>query len=411
MNAPADIREQLQTLKIPKRQRPAGGSGRRRRSWRRWIALAILAGGGMAAYVQRERLRPYIERLLAPAPAEIRLITVENRAEPPPLLTATGKIVSDHQVEVATKVSGQIVALHFEQGDVVKAGQPLARIEDVGYRARRDQAAAELQKSRASLEFNRINHARTERLFKEATAPEIEYADAKRALGEAEAQVAADQASLDWAQKMLTDCEVIAPINGVILTRNVEVGDFVAAEGGRGAMANAQFAIIADMTKLRVEVDVSEMDVYRLGNDVPCQIVPEAYKDRTYRGHILWIDPGADYAKATVQVKVRILDPDAYLRIEGSAQVVFLMEQPGTDPGTRPAGRPWIPVSACRLDAGSGVAAVLVAENNVLQEAIVRTGRRAGGLIEILDGLRPGQQILAGDLDKHSAGERIGERR
>ncbi|MEP0841549.1 MAG: efflux RND transporter periplasmic adaptor subunit [Phycisphaerae bacterium] len=407
MNAPSETRAQLQTLKIPKSQRPASARRRGRRTARWLLLLAVLAGAGGAAYWKRDRLGPYVDRLLAPAPAQARLLTVESRATPPPLLTATGKIVSDHQVEVATKVSGQISALFFEQGDHVKAGQRLALIEDVAYRARRDQAAAELQKSKAALEFRRVNFERTERLYKEASAPEIEYADARRALDEAVAQVAANQAALDWAQKMYSDCEVLAPIDGVILERNVEVGDFVAAEGGRGAMANAQFAAIADMSKLRVEVDVSELDVARLRKDLPCQITPEAYKDRVYRGHVLWLDPGANYAKATVQVKVRILNPDEYLRVEGSAQVVFLMEDPGLDPATRPAPRVWIPASACAPEADGRTAKVLVVVKDRLQEAVVRLGRKAGGQVEILEGLEPGQRIVAADLDQYHPGQRV----
>ena len=125
---------------------------------------------------------------------------------------------------------------------------------------------------------------------------------------------------------------MVAPIAGVILERDVEVGDFVSAEGGRSAMANSQFASIADMTKLRVEVDVSELDIARLRTDLPCVVVPDAYKDRRYHGHVMWLDPGANYAKATVQVKVRIDDPDDYLRVEGAAQVPISI-RPADDGG------------------------------------------------------------------------------
>lgn len=407
MNAPSDIRNQLQTLKIPRDQRPVDGK-RRRRKGRKLLALLLLLGAvATAVYLQRDQLRPAAERLLGPAPAQVRMITVENRSEPPPILTATGKIVSDHKVAVATKVSGQIVALHFEQGDRVEQGQRLARIEDVIYRARRDEAAARLEKSKAVLGFERVNFQRTERLFKQATAPEIEYASARRTLEEAQAQVAADTAILAAAQKALDDCDVLAPIAGVILERNVEVGDFVAAEGGRGMIANAQVASIADMSKLRVEVDVSELDVARLRQGMPCRIIPEAYKDRRYDGYILWIDPGANYSKATVQVKVRIENPDEYLRVEGSAQVVFLLEGPARDLATQATARPWIPASACHLAPDGKTAKVLVESNGRLEETTVIIGRRAGGQLEVLDGLKEHQRIAAGDLDKLRPGQRI----
>ena len=72
---------------------------------------------------------------------------------------------------------------------------------------------------------------------------------------------------------------------------------------------------------LRVEVDISELDITRLHKNMPCRITPDAYKDRNYTGHIMWLDPGANYSKATVQVKVRIDNPDEFLRVEGSAKV------------------------------------------------------------------------------------------
>jgi HlyD family secretion protein len=207
-----------------------------------------------------------------------------------------------------------------------------------------------------------------------------------------------DQATLAWTQKMLADCEVTAPIDGVVLERNVEVGDFVAAEGGRGAMANSQFAAIADMSALRVEVDVSELDISRLRRNMPCQISPEAYKDRKYRGHIMWIDPGANYSKATVQVKVRIDNPDDYLRVEGSAQVVFLTEAPGSRPASQPAAI-WVPVSAVQAAAGDREGKVFRVVDNRLRSTRVLLGRHSSGQIEVLSGLSDGDSIAADQLD------------
>ncbi len=247
------------------------------------------------------------------------------------MLTATGKIVSDHQVEVSTKVSGQIVALYFEQGDRVEQGQLLAKIEDVNYRARRDEAIAILERSKANSDYHKINYERVANLYRDAKVSAIELAEAKRATEESAATVDAAAAALEYAQKALDDCLVLAPISGIVLERSVEVGDFVAAEAGHGANANAQFAVIADMGKLRVEIDVSELDIARLRKDMPCTITPDAYKDRSYKGHVMWIDPGANYSKATVQVKVRIDDPDDYLRVQGSAQVVFQNSNSSTD--------------------------------------------------------------------------------
>jgi HlyD family secretion protein len=406
MNAPSDIRHQLQRLQIAKDQRPAARRATGARPGR-WIALLIALGlvaGG--AYASRGWIAQAVHR--ADSRAEIKLMTVVARREqgPPPVLTATGKIVSDHLVQVATKVSGQIVSLAFEQGDVVQQGQVLARIEDVNYRARRDQAQAMLEKAQATLTYQRVNYDRVRSLHDESQASDIEYHDAKRWYEDAVAQVAADQAALAYAQKALDDCEVLAPIAGVILERDVEIGDFVAAEAGRGAMANALFATIADMTKLRVEVDVSELDITRIHKDMPGTVTPDAYKDRKYRGFVLWLDPAANYSKATVQVKVRIENPDEYLRVSGSAQVAFLPEAPKSDDAEAPASI-WIPKSACRIDPDGKSGKIFVATEGKLTETPVTIGLQSANLIEITSGSHEGQTIAADGLDKLSNGQSI----
>ena len=409
--APNDIQAELRSLSISKEQRPHSASSPRRRLRRGGLAvgLIVIVGAAVTGYAFRRSLAPMVRELASPEAASVRLIQVTMAGSPGPMsvLTATGKIVSDHRVVVATKVSGQVVALSFEQGDRVELGQVLARIEDVLYRARRDEGAARLQRSEAALAFQKINYARVSGLLKSENAPDIEYADAKRALDEAEAQVAAERASLAFAEKTLHDCEVTAPISGVILTRNVEVGDFVAAEGGIGANANAQFGTIADMTRIRVEVDISELDITRLSKGMPCQIVPDAYKDRRYSGFIMWLDPGANYSKATVQVKVRIEEPDEYLRVEGSAQVSFLSEKPsaagaGSEPPTI-----WIPASACLLDPSGKSGTVFLGDQGRLRKASVEIGRRTGERIEVTGGLSAGQSIAADGLEKLSDGQRM----
>ncbi len=404
------MQDRLRSLSIPREQRPGAKTGVARSRWGLLVTLLILVILAAAGYVAWSKLRPG-GAAAPPAPADgqpIRLlkVTPRNPADADPVLTATGKIVSDHRVEVATKVSGQVTALYFEQGDRVERGQILAAIDDELPRARRDEATANLAQARANLEYQRVNFERITRLHEDRQASDIEYADAQRALHEGQAQVDAAEAVLASAEKVLRDCRVPAPISGVILERNVEVGDFVAAEGGRGAMANSQFAAIADMTKLRVEVDISELAVNRLRPDLPCVVIPDAYKDRRYHGRVLWIDPGANYAKATVQVKVRIDDPDDYLRVEGAAQVQFLPSSPAsaTATATSPAGL-WIPSSACRVAGDGRTARVFVARDGRLMETAVTLGRRENDNLEVLAGLSAGDEIAIGTLDQVKDGQ------
>ncbi len=416
MSATPELRDRLRSLSISKEQRPSGPAVQRRGGLGKWIVLLIVIGGGYAGWQYWPELSPRLQQVMvATASAttgsggepELRTMTVRPRADSqaPPLLTATGKIVSDHRVQVVTKVSGQIVELRFEQGDRVKEGQVLARIEDVNYRALRDQAAALRERAKATLEFENYNLKRITGLYEQGRMTDTEIAVARRTHDETAAQLLAAEASLTYAQKALTDTEVVAPISGVILERNVEIGDFVAAEGGRGANANAQFATIADMTKLRVEVDISELDINKIRPDMPCLVTPDAYKDRHFNGHVMWIDPGANYAKGTVQAKVRIDDPDDGLRVEGSAQVSFLAEAPSSTPA---APTIWIPLTAVLAgQAGGSDAHVFVVENGRVREQRITTGRKVGSLVEVTDGLRDGDTIAVERLDELQDGKRV----
>ena len=416
--APRDIQTQLRSLTIATEQRPASTANRRggRGRWVLVIVLMSAAVVGVGGYVNRQRVLPTVGTLALSATADqpVRMLTVALAPDPgpTPVLTATGKIVSDHTVSVVTKVSGQIVALRFEQGDHVEQGQRLATLEDVLYRARRDEAAARLERSKAQLEFQSINFARVKALIEVESAPSIEFADARRAVNEAEAQVAADHATLDAATKNLNDCQVGAPIAGVILQRNVEVGDFVAAEGGLGANANARFAVIADMNQLRVEVDVSELDIARLQKDMPCTIVPDAYKDRRYQGHVMWLDPGANYAKATVQVKVSIDNPDDFLRVEGSAQVAFLSQAPAAvgEGGAPSDPSIWIPATAIVVEKSTGQTTVFAIVDGRLRKTSVTLGRRSGDRVQVTAGLNPGQSIVVEGIDRIHDGQRVGSK-
>ncbi len=403
MEASRETRRQLSRLRIDKGQRPAEV-----RSGSRWLfaVLAIVLVVAGVGFAFRHRLQTVLFDRLGNVP-EVRLVTLTVRKEPgaPPVHTANGKIVSDHRVNVATKVSGQIVELSFEQGDRVTRGQVIARIETVNYRARRDNAAATLDRAKARLEYARVNFDRISALHERGSAPDIEFAGGKSEFEAARAQVAADKAELEEAQWRLDECAVKAPISGVVLARNVEVGDFVAAEGGFGGMANSQFAVIVDMTKLRVEVDVSELDIGKIRPDMPCRVTPDAYKDRGYDGHVMWLDPGANYSKGTVQVKVRIEGADDRLRVEGTARVDFLTERVTDTEGDE--ATLWLGKAAIAEGDGPNSGRVLVFNDGRLHDRRVALGRRSDRKVEIVSGVEPGARVVARITDDLQDGQRV----
>lgn len=431
----------LGRLAIDRAQRP-------RHSRRPWVlvlallaAVAALAAGGGWWYYRTTGVN--IAAALTRRPVRVTLAAVPRQPQTrqaPVVLLATGRIVSDRKVNVATKVSGQIVELNVEQGDHVEQDQVLARIEDVIYRAQRDEAAAivsgnklavaraetehvraaaSVTEARADLELEQRNYQRLERLRGGGQASDFEFLNARNryqaaaaalevaqaaeastltAIELARSELAASESVLRIAQKRLDDCAIVAPIAGVILERNAQVGDFLAFEGGRGANANAQLVSIADMSLLRVEIDVTERDVHRLYAGQRARITPDANPAHVYDGSLMWIDPLGNYAKATVQVKVRIENPGPDLRVEGSAKVEFLgaTEETASD-GDKPPVQ-WLPKSMLKLTPGSDEALVFSVIKGRAAAHPVRIGARSDTAVEVLSGVYPGMELIAEGL-------------
>ena len=436
----------LSKLRIEHNQRPTAGG---RVLWLlSGIVIVVLALAGGAGWWYYRTTGVNIAAALTQRPISVNVVVVPARADhsEPIALVATGKIVSDRLVNVATKVSGQITELNVEQGDRVEQDQVLARVEDVIYRAQRDEAAARvaqtehdiarahaerlraeaaITQARADFEYRQRDYQRLRELYNGGQASELEYLNAKNlyeaatagvSIAEAAAESAAaavqmtasqrtaTQSILAVTQKRLDDCAIRAPIAGVILERNSQVGDFLAAEGGRGANANAQLVSIADMTLLRVEVDVSERDVRRIFAGQPARITPDADAD-SYEGRVMWVDPVGDYARATVQVKVRIINPGAKLRVQGSAKVEFFSAASNA-PATA-ATTLWLPKAAVQLTPGSDDALVFTVTDDRAIAHPIKIGTRTDKQVEVRSGVAPNMQLICENLENIVDGSRV----
>ena len=133
---------------------------------------------------------------------------------------------------------------------------------------------------------------------------------------------------MDYAQTQLDNTIIRAPITGTILDRNVERGEFITTGfvGDKGA--KGYIVTMADLNDLQVELDISQNDFPKLGAKQKGIITTDAYPDRKYEGVIEQVSPEADRAKATVQVKVRVLKPDDFLRPDMNATVQFYNDAP-----------------------------------------------------------------------------------
>ena len=372
------------------------------------------------------------------------------------ILNATGYIVAAHKIEVASKVMGKVAWIGVDKGDKVKEGQVIVRLEDDEYRAQLQQvrgqlaslearlqelisgsrpeeiavAKANLEQAKADLENARINLDRTKNLTSEGVLSRQALDDAQARYDAAAArvnslertyelvrigprkeqieamrgQVTQARGAVAFYETQLANTVIRAPVTGTILERVVEKGEFLTTSfvGERGA--KGYVVSLADLNDLEVELDISQNDFARLGPRQQGIVTTDAYPDRKYEGVIDEISPEANRQKATVQVKVKILQPDEYLRPEMNASVAFYTEEQQAA-GAAPKPVIYVPASAVRNDA------VFVALGGKAVQRKVRTGPASSRGVLIEEGLIGGEDLIVNPPAELAEGDRVRARK
>ena len=300
---------------------------------------------------------------------------------------------------VSAKTAGRLRELNVEEGSQVAEGDIIARLENdaptaevEAARATLVQAEASVSRAGAESDLARVELERQRRLM-EAGLGTRSAEDTAAATGrsrdasrrEAKALVAASRARLDQAQVGLENTNVRAPFSGVVLRKEAEVGEYVAPSVASGSLTRGAIVTMADLTSLEVETDIAEANVARLIANMPAEITLDAVPDRRYRGRLRQVMPTADRQKATVQVKVTLLDPDERVKPEMSAKVSFLSAEP--DPAALQAEPSiTVPGSSLIVVPGSGAVAFVLEEGHVRRVSVV-PGERRGERVVITSGL------------------------
>lgn len=349
-----------------------------------WIAaLAILGAIGWAVYtrVVVPRRAPVVESIVV-KPS----INVAN----PALLSATGYLVANKQSKITPKISGKVVKLNFDVGAKVRAGDVLAVLESTNLKAQLDEAQA--AQSEAEREY-----ARQSNLWKQGVASRAGY-DA------AEAQVKAARARVDQIRINMRDMVVRAPFDGTIATKSTEVGEVISSVmigQVAGTLPAGAICTIVDLNTLEVEADVNEGSIGQLHEGQPAEVTVDAFPGKKWRGVLRQIIPTADRAKATVKVKVKILDPGERLLPEMSATANFLNTE-RTDAELHEPPKLWIP----RRAVAEGKVAVVSPGNRIALRS-VQTGATRESMIEIRGGLREGERIVTDNVEQLKDGQLI----
>ena len=242
-----------------------------------------------------------------------------------PSLTVNGYLINRERIEISPRFLGLVTWIGVKKGDVVTNGQVVVLLDETEYRARYAQAAGQLANTKAIAAKNAFAYDRIHRLTQTGIESK-QVEDDTRLLVEADkAAVEAAEGSLALAKTYLDWCTIRSPINGVVLEKLVNANELVMPQsfgGGRGP--RTALMAVADPIDLQVEIDVNEADLSKISPGQPCRVSPEAYPERRYDGIVAEIAPEADRAKGTLQIKVQILKPDAFLTPQLSAKVEFL---------------------------------------------------------------------------------------
>ncbi len=432
----ARLDRELEGLRI---DRSAARRGRRGKLSTVWIVIgvslvAVLAGWRIAALLGGSL---EVETLRVSAPRA-------GSAGRAVVLQAAGYVVPHYRIEVASKVVGRVKWMGVEKGDKVKSGDPIVRLEDDEYQARLHEsvgslessvarlkeleagsrpeevrrARANLSEARAQLGRATLDLERATGLWKQAIASKEDFDRAQHerdALAERVESLARTLELLEIGPRIehieaaaaevkraegivaynrtLVDATVIrAPVTGTVLERNVEVGELVTTGfvGDRGA--KGYVVAMADLQDIQVELDISQDDFARVFMSQAAIVATDAYRDREYQGRVVEISPEADRQKATVQVKVQILQPDELIRPEMNANVAFFAPEEGQRSAAgaeRSTPLVTIPASAVRDD---GSVFLLIDGQAVRRE--VRVARRTSAGVEIETGLSGGEEVI-----------------
>ncbi len=396
---------------------------------RRWpligvaVAVVVLAGW-------------YWTRASAPPEVEVTRAVVQQSASAQsgaPLLTASGYVVARRKAVVSAKIQGRLSELRVEEGSRVREGELIARLESFDYeaalarsRAQVDSVRAQVgsydarvMRAEADLSETRRQQAMNDRLAQEqvgsidardAARSRVMQAEAALAQARAErlqldAQLAQAQAEVRVAEAQLQNTLIRAPFAGVVVKKMAEVGESVAPipPGVNISTASGAIVAMADLETLEAEFDIGESNVGKLSAGQPAEIVVEAFPSKTFKAALRQVIPTADRTKATVMVKVAILEKDENLKPEMSARVTFL-ERAAPSSASAPTATVTAPQSAVVTRNGTTVV-FEVTDGRVVRQKAVVTGLAQGGQTVIRQGLngnevlvrRPGDSLKDGD--------------
>jgi RND family efflux transporter MFP subunit len=393
----------LSKLTIARDQKAFTSKKRGRKKW--WIIAGILLATLILFVVLRGGGTTQVEAGVVANAYPAQAITALN---------ATGRVTAQRKAAVSTKATGRLEFLGVQEGSVVKSGDILARIENKDVTATQDQARAGVQAAKANLEQGlaemrdaQSNLTRSEDLAKKNFISGASLDTAKARFDKAKAVVASLNGAIGVAQANLRATAVAveqtlirAPFDGVVLTKNANVGDiitpFSSAADSKGAVVN-----MADMSTLEVEADVSETSISKISVGQPVQIQLDAFPDLRIPGKVSRTVPTVDRSKATLLVKIEFIERDPRVLPDMSAKVSFL-----TRPLTEAEKTPVTAVQSSAVTKRDGKDVVFVIENDIAKQTAIVVAGKIGDLVQV-SGVKPGEKVVISPGEKLKDGAAV----
>jgi RND family efflux transporter MFP subunit len=385
--------DDLSALRIEREPLDASG-----RSWGKWIALLVLliaAGGGVWYWVNR------------PRSVEVEVASVTERAAgaQASVLNASGYVTARRRATVSSKVTGKVMEVNVEEGMDVREGQVLARLDDSTlqaalklYRAQLQAAKQQIPELDVRLQQARVQLQRQERLRKDGlnTPSDIDNARAEvdsliARIASAQEQVKVAESQIAMQLTAIDDTIIRAPFSGVAISKDAQAGEMVSPVSAGGGFTRTGICTIVDMRSLEIEVDVNESYINRVRAGQPVAAVLDAYPDWQIPANVITLVPTADRQKATVLVRIGFQKLDPRILPDMGVKVTFLREADKQDAPVAQAVT-LVPKAAVRTD--NGASYVFVVKQDTVERRAIKTGGTDGDRLEVLAGLKGGEQVV-----------------
>jgi len=410
MDDKAALLDQLRMDRTPSPPRRAAGS---RRGWLIGISAIVALGAAAGVWI------------FASTPGGIPVHTVLAKALATgvggtstggSLLDASGYVVALREATVSGKAIYKVNEVLVQEGQAVKQGQVIARLDDTNVRASLEQSKAQVKQLEAALAAAKLAAADARPIFQRNQTQLAEglispqtfdvskssYDAAQSSVLIAAGNLAVAKASVDINQRYEDDTIIKAPFDGVVTVKNAQPGQIVSPQfSGGGGIAR-----IVDMDSLEVDVDVSENFITRVHSKQPATIMLNAYPDWQIPAEVIEVIPTADRSKATVKVRIGFKQKDSRILPEMGARVAFLDDAPRSRAaGSSLAPGVLVPPEAVQANGDTGT--VFVINGDLIERRTVRLGTRNANGQTILAGLEPGASVVIGDLSQLSDKSRV----